>query len=92
MQVEQPGAAAGEQQQYTDGMMGDEDMEVSRQKQDTVGIKIFGFSHDSMVGCVYHGQSNLILTFKILSAIFTGCTSVPVHRNFAGTWNCCQRH
>ena len=32
LQVEQHGAAAGEQQQYADGVMADEEMEVSNQK------------------------------------------------------------
>ena len=71
MQVEQPGAAAGEQQQYADGMMGDEDMEVSRKKQTLSVSEIVGFSHDLMVGCVYRGQSKIYSYFSIYFLLFS---------------------
>ena len=70
MQVEQPGAAAGEQQQYADGMMGDEDMEVSRKKQTLSVSEIVGFSHDLMVGCVYRGQSKIYSYFQSILYCF----------------------
>ena len=71
MQVEQPGAAAGEQQQYADGMMGDEDMEVSPKKQTLSVSEIVGFSHDLMVGCVYRGQSKIYSYFSIYFLLFS---------------------